>query len=511
MKNNFRVSVFMVLFFCLFLCGLNAEQELPFVDPETTISMDFQDASLKDVLKIFSIQSGMNFIASDEVRDKKVTLYLDKVPIKDTVEKLFMANNLIYEFDEQANIILVKGSYVPKVETITKVFYLKYAAVTSSPLNREVANNIATSSASLSSSSTSSTSATTSGSSSGTSIAPVDIVTAVKNILTENGKITENTRTNSLVVTDIPSNFINIEQVISRLDIPVSSVIIEVEMLDVSKNIVDKMGFEFGEKPFTLLMPNASLKRGMRFFMGDAALRGLDQIAPATAGAVSFGNIYAQALDYLRTQTDTKYLARPRLLTLNNETAEIRIATNESIGVKTTTSSTAGTTQAEAERATTGVTLRVTPQINMETGEVTMFIYPMVAEALQGNTIQSAGANYVFRDPEERSTKSIVKVKDGETIIVGGLIRNEFTEVTTKLPILGDIPIVGALFRHRNKTKDKDRELLVFITPRIVKDANTAAAYPKKAVLPAREQSSPSIFDRQAAVNTSLNSFDKMK
>ncbi len=188
MKNNFRVSVFMVLFFCLFLCGLNAEQELPFVDPETTISMDFQDASIKDVLKIFSIQSGMNFIASDEVRDKKVTLYLDKVPIKDTVEKLFMANNLIYEFDEQANIILVKGSYVPKVETITKVFYLKYAAVTSSPLNREVANNIATSSASLSSSSTSSTSATTSGSSSGTSIAPVDIVTAVKNILTENGK-----------------------------------------------------------------------------------------------------------------------------------------------------------------------------------------------------------------------------------------------------------------------------------------------------------------------------------
>jgi type II secretory pathway component GspD/PulD (secretin) len=228
-------------------------------------------------------------------------------------------------------------------------------------------------------------------------------------------------------------------------------------------------------------------------------------------------------LQFLRTQRDTRYLARPRLLTLNNEIAEIKITTQESVGVTTTTDA-AGNSSATVERSETGVTLRVTPQINLQSGEVTMFIYPEVGEATAGNQFTTADGAYQFRDPEKRSTKTLVRVKDGDTVIVGGLIRNEYQQTTTKIPFLGDLPLIGALFRHRGggsatsgastagTDKSKQRELLVFITPHIIKDKGIDLAQAKQANkvnLPEREQGAFSAIDRQAIIKTSLNSFER--
>ena len=72
-----------------------------------------------------------------------------------------------------------------------------------------------------------------------------------------------------------------------------------------------------------------------------------------------------------------------------------------------------------------------------------------------------------YYDPQERSAKTTVSVNNGETVIIGGLVRKDLSDVKTKIPILGDLPFIGSAFRHKNKT-DQDRELLVFITPRIV-------------------------------------------
>ena len=139
-----------------------------------------------------------------------------------------------------------------------------------------------------------------------------------------------------------------------------------------------------------------------------------------------------------------------------------------------------------------------------------MFINPKVTEARIGNTLSIGNSgNYTFRDPEERSTKTTVRVKDGETVVIGGLIRNELSQVNSSLPILSDIPILGALFRHKDKTKDLERELLVFITPHILKEGNVEFAQTNKAVLPDREQNSAAGFNRQSAVNSSLNTFDR--
>lgn len=344
------------------------------------------------------------------------------------------------------------------------------------------------------------------------------ITSVVKKLLSSNGIVIEDFRTNSLVVSDIPSRVDVIAQTIAALDIPSAQVILEVEMLDVSKEVADQIGFKFGQTPLTFVLTGTSVPTGFPFhalsktFLTDST-RGSLGINPTAATS------YQAQLDFLRTNTETKYLARPKILTLNNETAEIRIATNESIGIKSTTTAAegTGTSTQEAERTETGVILRVTPQINMESGEITMFVYPKVAEAVQGNRLTSGNQTFQYRDPEERSTKSIVKVKDGDTIVIGGLLRTQRQEVITKLPVLGDLPLVGGLFRHKALTPNKDRELMVFITPRIVKDPKSVKLVKDQRddllfAASEREQSPISSSDsRDNVINSSLNAYNNKK
>ncbi|MFA5411315.1 MAG: secretin N-terminal domain-containing protein [Candidatus Omnitrophota bacterium] len=499
MKNNFafRLFVFISIFsLCLSSPGLNAKEELPFENPNLLISMDFQDANLKDILKIFSIQSGLNFIASEQVKDRIFTLYFDKVPIKDAMDKIFKANNLIYELDPEANIFIVKDLGAPEIELVTKVFKLKYASVSSSKLMKEVSDQMEI------------------DDEEDEETSEVSITTAVKKLLSKNGSVIEDNRINSLIVQDIASRIPMITQAILSLDVPAPQVMLEVEMLDVSKNTVDKMGVLFSQSPFKVSITGASGSIGFPFESWAKSF-----FTEENRGTLGINTTaYTAQLDFLRTQTDTKYLARPKILTSNNETAEIKIATQESIGVTTTTEATTGTTSATPERSETGVVLRVTPQINLETGEITMFLYPKVAEAVLGTTFTSSGASFQFRDPEERSTKSVVRIKDGETVVIGGLLRNEVTNIRTKVPFFGDLPLIGGLFRHRgggasDSPKDRTRELLVFITPRIIKDRGIELAQAAKPVnplsFPKREQGAFSAIDRQAVIKSSLNTFEK--
>ena len=455
-KNKLIVIItFVLAILFIFSLSKNNAYEDYFSDyeQEPLISMDLQDANLKDVLKIFSQQSGLNFIASEAIKDRKITLYLDKVSVDEALDKILSANNLTYEMDKQSNIFIVKELGKPGIEMVTKVFYLKYARVSSSQINKEIQDKMG--------------GAQKSG----------GIKEAVEKIITSNGKVVEDSRTNSLIVTDVPSNFYFIEQTINKLDISTPQVLLEVEMLDVSKNTVDKLGFKFGQTPFKLSWTGTSVSTGFPFqswkkaFVTDSTT-GTLSINSSTSTEPSY-NPYTVLLDFLTSQSDTKYLARPRILTLSNETAEIKITTDESVGVKSTTASTggsSGTITQEPERVETGVSLRVTPQVNTETGDITMFVEPQVSEARTGNTLTVAGSSYVYRDPEKRGTKSTVMLKDGQTIVIGGLMRTNLSQTETKLPLLGDIPLLGALFRHKDKSKDETRELIIFITPHIVKE-----------------------------------------
>ncbi len=486
MKSSLiRLFIFMILF-SLSLCRLNAQENLPMPDSEATISMDFKDAELKDVLKVFSIQSGLNFIASEIVQDRKLTLYLDKVPVKKAMDKIFRANNLSYELDRSDNIFIVKDWGKPKLETITRVYYIKYRGVPSANLDKEKVALLKSAAGAM----------------------ETDMVGAIKQVLGPIGKVSEDIKTNSLIVTDVPSSFKEVERVISLLDVPQQQLMLEVEILDVSKNIIDKLGFEFGENPFTLILSGDFIKKGAQSYFGPAASRNAE-------GAVTFGKTYAQVLDFLRTQKDTRYLTRPKLLTLNNETAEISITKDEVVGYDETSSCTTVGTTVERKyiRSTdlklspegTGIFLRVTPQINPETKEIIMVVNPK-SSVSTASAIASSQS-----DVELRTTKSIVKVKSGQTVILGGLIHKDKVVTVKKLPILGDIPLVGGLFRSKNQEKDSERELLIFITPRIVKESAAKIVKARKDIVSQMDEEPVLEISRQEIINEFLNELDRKK
>ncbi|RJP28222.1 MAG: hypothetical protein C4533_07035 [Candidatus Omnitrophota bacterium] len=522
MKNDKIRFSFLIAVMLMLMPAVDsrANMDALYMGVDKTISMDFQDASLKDVIKVFAIQSGLNFVASETVQDRRITLYFDKVPLKEAMDKIFKANSLSYDLDKDSNVFVVKDYGMPRIETETKVFYLKYATVSSSSLKEEMSNNLT---GDKQSSELESDSGSGGTEEKGKWKIEEDsgITQIIKKMLSEYGSVVEDYRTNSLIVTDIPSKMPIITKAIAALDIPAPQVMLEVEMLDVSKNSVDKLGFKYGQSPFTAILTGATRYTTFPF----SSWVGGDHNEGTTnpAGTIATGNIaintgnntYSIIMDFLKTQTDTKYLARPRILTLNNETAEIKISTNETIGVTVQTSTTEGTAQTSQgvpERTLTGVTLRVTPQVNLETGEITMFVLPSVKDTSTSTfTIQGSSTQF-FRDPEERSTKSVVRVKDGDTVVLGGLIRNQTTEVVTKVPILGDVPVLGTLFRHKSKDPGKQRELLVFITPRIVKEDNKIElAQVANVNTPDREQSFFTVADRQSNITSVLDKFDTKK
>ncbi len=509
MKNKyglaFLISVFFFNFFLPRVFGIEPSLR-PDMQANNLVTLDFQDANLNDVLKVLSVQSGMNFIASNTLKDKKMTMFLDKVSVSQALDNIFQANGLTYDADQKANIYVVKDAVKPVVEMAARVFFLKYASVSNSALEEEKAN--------YPSGTSFSDSAGTTASGSSNSASKKGITIAVEKLLSINGKVVEDFRTNSLVVSDLPNYMEKIAATIAALDVPTAQVMLEVEMLDVSKNAIDRMGIKFTDtmtaSMFGAIVTGAKISSGLP--IPENFYQEKNFAKTFTPGNLDFSQTnWKVYFDFIKQNADGKILARPRILTLNNETAEIKITTDEAIGTISLQQGqgTAASTTTSAERVETGVSLRVTPQIIQETGEITMFILPSVKDAAISTF------NTTFKDPEERATRSVVRVKDGETVIIGGLIRKDRSETITKVPFLGDIPLLGKMFTHRYKDKDKERELLVFITPRLVKDnKKVELAKVKKSVnLPVREQTAALAVHnpRQQLINEYLDQLEQKK
>ncbi|MDD5291806.1 MAG: secretin N-terminal domain-containing protein [Candidatus Omnitrophica bacterium] len=451
--------------------------ELLMQDPWRKISLDLEDASLLSVLKVFSQQSGMNFIASQEIANRTVTLYLENVPVRDALDKILKTYNLTYDLDEDSNIFVVRETAEQEADKkITKVYTLKYARVNSSPLNSASSNSTA-----------------------GSSLAD-----ALSDLLSPEGKISEDSRTNSLIITDLPERFVRLEEMIRKLDIPVPQVLIEAEIIDVKKSLADQIGMEWAGSIYTLTLAS---RTGLAFpFNAWHNRDAKTEITTGSISATSDDDDVSATLQMLITDVDTKVLARPRILTLSNETAEIKIVGNNAVGTATTTNSESGTENTSAERYEIGVSLKVTPSVSIETGEITMVLEPKVSSA----DVSSLGTTYY--DPQERSAKTTVSVKSNDTVVIGGLLRKDLSDTRKKVPFLGDIPLAGMLFRHKSGS-NQDRELLVFITPRIINtnavNANLAqsqASTYNKDVLMEREQSDYQY--RREEVDKALNVWD---
>jgi len=497
-KSILPKVVCMSIFLITSTCGWGQDNiDDRFINPDITTSktifIDVKDVSLMDVLKIISKQSGLSFIAAEDVADKKITLYLNKIPLNQALMTILDANGLTYEMQQDTNVFVVKAKYKTEKTKITRVYQLKYATVSASKLNTTLATG-------------------------GSASASEGLEQVLKDSLTEDGKIVEDPRTNSLIITDVPGQFDIIESTIAKLDVPVPQVLIEVEMLDVSKSVADQLGITYGANPISfrggvrpINFPFGPLVSGNHSLTPSVLPTGGNPLNNSVYPGVDASGMTAE-LNFLSTHTDAKTLARPRILTLNNQTAQIEISTDQAISVEQTSSSsgTSGSTTGNTvERYTTGVILKVTPQANMLTREITMAVSPKVIDVILSQVQPPAGSSQQIYDPETRGSDSMLNLKDGESMVIGGLMTNQDNVTKTKLPVLGDLPFIGSAFRS-SSTKKSERELLIFLTPHIIDDASKLTNF-NSVTSPSTAQASLNVqeeADRAQEVDNSLDNFE---
>ena len=294
--------------------------------------------------------------------------------------------------------------------------------------------------------------------------------------------------TNSVVITASPDIMRSLEEVIHQLDIRRAQVLVEAVIAEVSSNKAKDLGVQW-------VFDNAGNSKGplgiINFSQGGASISGLAATATsktsapavpdgATIGVGRFskdGFSFAALLHALSSDGATNILSTPTLVTLDNEEAEIVIGQNVPFitGSFANTGSSAGGTSSVSnpfqtiQRQDVGLTLKIKPQINE--GDAIKLDINQEVSSLSPSV--SGAADLITN---KRSIKTSVLVDDGRLVVLGGLIEDNLQEKVSKVPLLGDIPLLGALFRDKNTTKTKTN-LMVFIHPVILRDEAMAAQY----------------------------------
>ena len=461
-------TVFLLFFFLMFAPFIVNSQNIVDMDIDHTpfeempyiqkISMDFEEALLKDVLKAFSKQTGANFVASNLIEEKTITIFLSDVTMEEALATILSANDLTYEMQE-SNIYLIKPAGTDAITKETRVFQLSYIQVYNMP--EAIASGA--------------TMDTMGGSALAgeTSSEKQSILAIITTLLSPYGKIITEQRTNSLVITDVPEVFKQIEETLLLLDVEPVQIMIQAEIIETTTNAIKNIGIKYGSQAQTLKVTYGATADGEGQNFSTAIAPPLtenfiNQVMETTlssADLFQYGTLTASSMEILmqlfQSNQDTKTLSSPRVLTINNEPAIFKVAADAAIGTESVNVTQTQQTISQAERVETGVILKVIPQVNKH-GDIFMYLEPSIA------TAQTSAFSADFMDPQVRASSSTVIVKDSETVMIAGLIKTNNVEVVQKVPFLGDIPLFGEVFRSRNKTAE-DTEVLIFVTPHVVK------------------------------------------
>ena len=297
-----------------------------------------------------------------------------------------------------------------------------------------------------------------------------------------NGKdlsIVADEQTNALVITAQPDVMQELERVIARLDIRRAQVLVEAIIVEVQDGDAFNLGVQWantngGGTQFTATgLPTTTVANAAIEYNNDGTLssnttKALSNFNGLAAGFYS-GN-WAGLVTALSSNTKSNILATPSIVTLDNKEAAFNVGQEVPV-VTGSQSSTTGSVFNTVERKTVGTKLKVTPQIN-EGDSVLMEIEQEVS-SVAASTSTSSSSNSDLGDTfNTRTVKNAVLVKSGETVVLGGLLSNNTAESTYKVPLLGDIPVLGYLFRYNSTSKTK-QNLMVFIHPTILRDPVT--------------------------------------
>ncbi|WP_241819069.1 type IV pilus secretin PilQ [Enterovibrio norvegicus] len=419
------------------------------------ISINFQDISVRSVLQMVAEHNGFNLVVSDTVNGN-LTLRLDDVPWQkalDTIlnvkglDKRQMGNILLVapkaELDEQERLVLEKRRTERELASLrSEVLHIKYANAVDlkNMLDGDEDEGIS--------------------------------------LLTERGSIAVDSRTNALVIRDLADNIDVVKSLIASLDIPVQQVEIEARIVTVDEGTLEEIGVRWG-----VANQNGNFNVGGsiegnwqhsdRIDFGadnEPDAIEIDDFLNVNLGAVSpnAASIAFQVanlgkdllldleLSALQAESRAEIISSPRLLTTNKRAAYIEQGTE----LPYLEASSSGAAAVSFKKAV--LSLSVTPQI---TPDNKLVLDLEVTQDKPAGTVKAGTGEAMAINTQRIGTQ--VLVNDGETVVLGGIYQHEMMEGVDKIPLLGDIPGLGQLFRRNYETMGK-RELLIFVTPRIM-------------------------------------------
>ncbi|MDD2219459.1 MAG: type II secretion system secretin GspD [Desulfoplanes sp.] len=297
-------------------------------------------------------------------------------------------------------------------------------------------------------------------------------------LISKEVKIVADKATNSLVISAEPDEFAALEEVLKGLDQPRKQVYVEAAIMEVTDSNSLDFGVAWqggGESGDTVVMGSANTSVVSVESGGGVPSTSINGISSTAGQTFSFGVLSLpftyNGMEYFglgaflqasKTDTSVNIISTPQLMTLENEEAKVVIAENRPYQTSQSESD-SGTDYSNYEYKDVGVTLKVTPQIN-DRGSVKMKIYQEVSRVDSEATSDTGSLTPITR---KRQAETTVEVADGQTVVIAGLIENSSTDSITKVPGLGDIPLLGWLFKTNSKSLEK-KNMFVFLTPHVV-------------------------------------------
>ena len=286
--------------------------------------------------------------------------------------------------------------------------------------------------------------------------------------------------TNALVITAAPDLFRNLERVIRQLDVRRAQVLVEAVIAEVSNNRIAELGVQWlfdgrpgGDGPVGGTNFGSSNIVGVASSIAAGQVPSISPGVFAGLGQFDSDNVnFAALVNALEGDGTSNVLSKPTIVTLDNEEAEIVVGQEVPFVTGSFSSTGTGSTPTNPfqtiQRENVGVTLKVKPQINE--GDAIQLEIEQKSDSLAASSVSAADLI-----TNTRSIRTSVLVDDGGAIVLGGLVTDDLRETEQKVPGLGDIPLLGALFRYRQTTKDKTN-LMVFLRPKILRDAAMTTA-----------------------------------
>ncbi|MBB1475938.1 type IV pilus secretin PilQ family protein [Shewanella sp. SG41-3] len=410
-----------------------------------SLSLNFQNISVRTVLQIIADYNNFNLVTSDTV-EGEITLRLDDVPWDQALDLILQTKGLDKRIE--GNILMVAPSEELAIRESNDLKNRQEVKELAPLYSEYLQINYAKA---------------------------VDIADLLKTtdstLLSSRGSVAVDERTNTLLVKDTAEILENVHRLIDVLDIPIKQVLIEARMVTVKDDVSEDLGIRWGitdqqgTKGTSGTINGATdIANGIIPSVNDRLNVNLPAAA-SSATSIAFhvakladGTVLDLELSALEQENKGEIIASPRITTSNQKSAYIE----QGVEIPYVESASSGATTVTFKKAV--LSLRVTPQI---TPDDRVILDLEITQDSQGTTVATPTGEAVAIDTQRIGTQ--VLVDNGETIVLGGIYQQNLISRVSKVPVLGDIPLVGFLFRNSTDTNER-QELLIFVTPKIVAD-----------------------------------------